>query len=272
MDTKLLARMRPLKIREPRYNTDRHRFFKERGWICVEDVLSCDEAEQARVELVRMAKDKLGNEDRHVKDLAASDYDRLAQAVNEPSRYSDVFRRIVRSPKIAEIVKEVTGLSSIRVFRDLGLIKAPESEKGIATGVHQDLPFYPMDRCGGAAIWLALCDLPAEAGTLRFVDASHKWGPVGRYVLPGQDWLAAHPEDEELMTEPLALSAGSATIHDGLMLHGTDPNRWNQHRFGYTIAYMPADARFTGMPTRWTDGLGLKVDGLFDHEFFPVVG
>lgn len=269
METELMNR--PMKVRAPRYATGRQRFFKERGWIRIDDVLTREEADEARQELVRMSTHKLGNVDKHVKDLATNEYQRLAESINEPSRYSAVFKRIATSPKIGAIIREVTGLPAVRLFRDLGLIKAPQAKQGIATGVHQDLPFYPIDRCGGAAVWIALHDLPANAGTLRFIEGSQKWGPMGRYVLPGQDWLAAHPEDAELMTEPQALSAGSATIHDGLMLHGTDPNTWDQFRFGYTIAYMPADAKFNGMSTRWTDGLGLKVDGLFEHEYFPVV-
>ena len=275
MVTLELEKTYPPKVRPPKYNSERHRFFQERGWITIEGVLSRAQVEEARAELTRVTEGQLATTYKPGKSSVAyqnndSNYARVAQKTLDPSRYSEVFRRIVTSPRIGAIVREVTGLPAVRLFGDQVIVKMPESGGGIAGGFHQDLPFYPIDRGRGATVWIALADLPAHAGTLRFVEGSHKWGPVGRRSgLEG--WLAEHPEDEELTTEPLALSAGSATIHDHLTLHGTSPNRWDQPRLGYMLTYMPAEARFNGMPSRWTDGLGLKVDGLFDHEYFPVV-
>jgi hypothetical protein len=39
---------------------------------------------------------------------------------------------------------------------------------------------------------------------------------------------------------------------------------------GGLVTFMPANARFNDIPSRWTDGL--EIDGLSDHKFFPVVG
>jgi len=251
--------------------SEQAQFFRENGWLRVEDVLTRQEADQARGELLLLAKQGAGNKDSHVKALASSDYQRMAQAVNEPARFSPFFRRLATSEKIGKLMRDVMGFPEIRLFRDLGLIKPPESEKGIATGVHQDQVFYPLDRGGVASLWLALVDLPSNSGTMRFVPGSNKWGPVGRFVLPGQDWIASHPEDKAKLTPPPALPAGSGTIHDGFTLHGADPNTWGQPRIAYTMAFFRSDALFTGMPSRWTDGLGLSVDMPLDHDLFPIV-
>jgi ectoine hydroxylase-related dioxygenase (phytanoyl-CoA dioxygenase family) len=274
MDTAELERIRPRKVRELRYNTERQRFFQERGWVCVDNVLTRAEVKEAREELQRIMDGAFSAAYTPGKSSVAyqkdADYARVAHKTLDPSRYSEVFRRIVTSPKISAIVREVTKLPSIRLFGDQVIVKAPESDGGLGGGFHQDLPFYPIDRGGGATMWIALDDLPAEAGTLRFIEGSHRWGPIGRRIgLKG--WLAEHPEDEELTTEPLALQGGMATIHDHLTLHGTYPNKWDRPRVGYMITFMPANARFNGMPSRWTDGLGLEIDGLFDHEYFPVI-
>jgi ectoine hydroxylase-related dioxygenase (phytanoyl-CoA dioxygenase family) len=251
--------------------TSRAAFFQTHGWLQVDNVLTRSEAEEAREKLLELASKGLGSKDNHVAALASSDYQRMAKAINEPSRVSEYFRKLATSRKIGELMREIMGVEDIRLFRDLGLIKPPESEDGIATGVHQDQVFYPLDRKGVASVWIALVDLPANSGTMRFVDASHKNGPVGRYVLPGHDWLASHPEDAENMTPAPALAAGSATIHDGFTLHGSDPNTWDKPRIALTLAYFRGDALFNGMPSRWTDGLGLKVDEPLDHHLFPRV-
>lgn len=251
--------------------TERARFFQEHGWLKVDDVITRDEAQALKVELLRLADLGAGTKDRHVKWLATSDYGRMARAVNEPARISPLVRSIATSAKVGALMREVMGVPQIRLFRDLGLIKPPAADNGIGTGFHQDQPFYPLDRTGVASLWIALVDLPESSGTMRFIDGSHKWGPVGRYVLPGQDWIAAHPEDAKELTAPPALRAGSATIHDGYMIHGADANTWNQPRVAYTIAFFRADALFNGMPTRWTDGLGLEVDKPIEHDYFPLV-
>ncbi len=253
--------------------TERAKFFKENGWLQVDDVLTEAETNEAKAELLKLAAlGQQGTKDAHVAALATDEYQRLAKVVNEPSRISPYFRQLVTSPKIGALMREIIGADEVRLFRDLGLIKLPVDDNGIATGVHQDQVFYPLDRVGVASLWIALVDLPNNSGTMRFIAGSNKWGPVGRYVLPGQDWIAAHPEDADRMTAPPALKAGSATIHEGFTLHGSDPNSWDQPRVAYTIAYFRGDALFNGMPSRWTDGLGLKVDQPLDHPFFPVAG
>jgi ectoine hydroxylase-related dioxygenase (phytanoyl-CoA dioxygenase family) len=246
-------------------------FFQEHGWLQIDDVLTRAEVDEAREELLKLASLGAGTKDQHVAALATDEYQRLAKAINEPSRVSPFFRKLATAPKMGELMRELLGVKEVRLFRDLGLIKSPTSDGGIATGVHQDQVFYPLDRRGVASVWIALVDLPANSGTMRFVDYSHKMGPVGRYVLPGHDWIAAHPEDAAKMTPPPALRAGSATIHDGFTLHGSDPNTWGQPRIAYTLAYFRADALFNGMPSRWTDGLGLKVDQPLKHDLFPQV-
>jgi len=250
---------------------NRAAFFQEHGWLQVDDVLTPAEVNEARSELLKLAAAGAGTKDKHLAALSSSDYQKMAKAVNEPSRISPFFRQLATAPKMGELMRELLGVKEIRLFRDLGLIKPPVLEDGIATGVHQDQVFYPLDRKGVASLWIALVDLPANSGTMRFVDRSHKMGPVGRYVLPGHDWLAAHPEDAANMTPAPALRAGCATIHDGFTLHGSDPNTWDQPRVAYTLAYFRADALFNGMPTRWTDGLGLKLDAPLDHDMFPLV-
>lgn len=275
MNVSELEAARPPKTRQPNYGSDRQRFFKERGWIMIEDVLSPGEVKAAREELERIYSGELQTSYKPGKSSVAYQstgaYSKVADKTVDPSRYSEVFRSITRSPKVASVVKDITGLSSIRLFGDQVIRKTPEAAGGIGSGMHQDLPFYPLDRAGGCVMWVALDHLPDHAGTLRFIEGSHRWGPVGRRQNVA-GWLADHPEDEVLTTEPFALRAGSCTIHDILTIHGTTPNRWDRPRLGYMMSFIPADTRFTGMPSRWTDGLGLEIDGFLDHEYFPVVG
>jgi ectoine hydroxylase-related dioxygenase (phytanoyl-CoA dioxygenase family) len=274
MEVSQLEKMHPMKVREPRYSSERHRFFQQRGWIKVDEVLTRNEVKEALDELKRIQQGELVTSYQPGKSAVAyqssAKYARVADKTVDVSRYSEVFHRIATLPKIGAIVKEVTGLPSLRLFGDQLIMKGPAAEGGIGSQFHQDLPFYPIDRCGGATMWIALDDLPAKSGTLRFIEGSHRWGAVGRGTLNG--WLVDHPADAELVTEANDVAAGSATIHDQSTLHGTDPNKWDKTRYAYMITFMPANACYNGMPSRWTDGLGLKIDSPFDHVYFPVIG
>lgn len=250
----------------------RHEFFMEHGWVQVDDVISNDEVNAVRAEVLRMLKQGVTNVDHHFEDLATDEYARLGEVVNEPSRFSELMRDFATSKKIGDLMREVMGVAEIRLFRDLGINKLPTSQAGIQTGIHQDLPNYPIRTEIEAAVWIALTDLPANSGTLRWLDGSHRMGELGIWVLPGKDWLVEHPEDEAKLTAPPAMRAGSATIHHGYTLHGTDPNLSGMPRLGLTLAFCSAEATFTGGASRWTDELGLEVDKPLDHPFFPIAG
>jgi ectoine hydroxylase-related dioxygenase (phytanoyl-CoA dioxygenase family) len=151
------------------------------------------------------------------------------------------------------------------------MIKPPTTEDGRATGYHQDLPHMPVDRKGGCTLWLALVDLPDNAGTLRFVQGSHQWGPLGRYDSLDQDWLKEHPHEDATLSSANELRAGDATIHDLLTIHGTDKNESGVMRIAYALTYVANDVLYTGAPGRFTDNLELKINEPLDHDYFPVI-
>jgi ectoine hydroxylase-related dioxygenase (phytanoyl-CoA dioxygenase family) len=247
--------------------TGRARFFQDHGWLKVDNVFTREEVEQVRGELLKMAEQGISVEKRQLQQLAKPEFSAM---VCEPSRVNPFLMGFAKSKKIGALMREVMEVPRVRFYRDLALIKGPESDN-CGTAFHQDQVHFPLDRRGVASLWIALDDLPANSGTMRFIDGSHKWGPVGREHFPLDKWLAEDPKRADLITPPPALKAGSVTIHDGYMLHGSDANKWNQTRIGFTLVYFRADALFNGMPAHHTDGLGLKQDEPLEHEFFPIV-
>jgi ectoine hydroxylase-related dioxygenase (phytanoyl-CoA dioxygenase family) len=132
----------------------------------------------------------------------------------------------------------------------------------------------PMDRSAMLTIWLALADVPADMGSLRFYDGSHRYGILGRsFTRDGDDQLTQHPWIKELeLSPPLDLAAGDATVHHALTVHGAPENHRDAPRLSFTVTYFDADALYTGTPYRQTDDLGLVVNRPFDHPKFPMVG
>ncbi|MFC4584998.1 phytanoyl-CoA dioxygenase family protein [Sphaerisporangium corydalis] len=165
------------------------------------------------------------------------------------------------------------GVAGVRVQVTNLLIKEPGTGGHGATEFHQDFPWMPMDRSAMLTVWLALADVPAEMGSLRFYNRSHRHGILGRsFTREGDDQLTQHPWLAKLeLSPPLDLLAGDATVHHALTVHGAGANRGQVPRLSFTVTYFDADALYTGTPYKQTDGLGLRVNAPFDHPRFPVV-
>jgi len=126
------------------------------------------------------------------------------------------------------------------------------------------------------SVWTALDDVPLETGPVRMVPGSHKAGylphELGAAEAQGENLLSQRqlcpvaPEDEATAVS-MVLKAGEvcakrcgaaqcpcddadrcvrayppqASIHDGLTVHGSEPNRSQLRRLGVTHLYARAD-------------------------------
>ncbi len=102
------------------------------------------------------------------------------------------------------------------------------SDGGEEVKWHQDFPFWPHSNAAPLTIGLYLSDVDAEMGPLGVVPGSHK----GRFFTHYDDdgnWTGALRDadiDEAGIdkAEFLSGSAGSITIHNSWMIHGSLPN------------------------------------------------
>jgi len=165
------------------------------------------------------------------------------------------------------------GAPDVRLQINNLLIKEPAGGVHGATVFHQDFPWFPMDRAIMLTVWLALVDIPADMGSLRFYDRSHRYGPLGRSFVRERDAMVEqHPWVEDLeVSPPLDLKAGDATIHSALTVHGAAPNVHTSPRLSFAWTYFDAATLYTGSPFKQTDDLGLTINEVFDHPDFPIV-
>jgi ectoine hydroxylase-related dioxygenase (phytanoyl-CoA dioxygenase family) len=178
---------------------------------------------------------------------------------------------------LAAYARALIGEPDVLVFWDKTFVKPP-SDQGTRESVwHQDFPYNPIDRRGMLTIWLALEDVPAESGALRFVPGSHHLGPLGRLDLVSDDYKLddiLRSDDHEVVGEPVTvpLLAGEATVHDALTLHGAGPNLTSAPRRAWTVVFIPASTRYTGGPHPHDNinSLGLTPFETFDHPHFKV--
>lgn len=113
---------------------------------------------------------------------------------------------------------------------------------------HQDMRYWGLDGGPVLSVWLALDDSLEDNGALQVIPGSHCSG-----MLPHRqsqrlgNMLSVNQEiPEELVQADKAvlcpLWAGQMSLHDGLLVHASDPNMSDRRRCGFVIRYVPTCA------------------------------
>lgn len=168
---------------------------------------------------------------------------------------------LTKHPRILQVVKAVLGPDVILLdsrfickYPALNSHKADDDLPYVAW--HQDMRYWGIDGGPVLSVWLALDDSLKENGALQVIPGSHNSGmlPHRQAVRPG-NMLSVNQEipEELVQMEKVVfcpLSAGQMSVHDGLLVHASDPNTSPRRRCGFVIRYVPTCAYPTQDPDR----------------------
>lgn len=241
--------------------TSEVRHFQTNGWVALHGFISARYAQ----ELLKAALPLLGEQS----DAEYSYFSERHYLARDDG--AEPFASLVFSPQMCRAAWRLVGRNvPLRYGSDMLACKHPAGRYGSSsTPWHQDGVFIPHDRSGALSIWVALNDLDPNMGTPRFLSKSHHEGPAGRTADLSEERQDLFERYES--SPPLSLEAGDATVHSSYTVHGTAPNISAEARWSYIVTYFPADVRYSGVPYRRYDGLGLEVGETIDHPDYPVV-
>lgn len=143
---------------------------------------------------------------------------------------------LVTAPKTAAILQDLLG-EDVVCYLSAFINREPGSPD--LGGFHQDAVFNPMD-VGSIIVWVPLKDADSENGCMRFVPASHLWGP--QKCDPGTFRLV----DSEQFGNgiPCEVKAGHAVFMHDLLLHSSPANRSkDRDRPAITATYASAQRK-----------------------------
>ncbi|MEI8238428.1 MAG: phytanoyl-CoA dioxygenase family protein [Actinomycetota bacterium] len=182
--------------------------------------------------------------------------------------------------RFARVAAALLGVEGVRLYHDQALFKEPG---GGHTPWHQDQTYWPLDTDRTITMWMPLVDVPAEVGSMTFVDGSHRAGSMGGWVIGDQSEaeFGAMVEARGLSTATHgAMQAGDATFHTGWTLHRAPSNGTDLLRSVMTIIYVADGVRVGDIdsPFRaldqalWLGGAptGSIVDGPGNPLLWPV--
>jgi len=154
-----------------------------------------------------------------------------------------VARAFTFAPRFAKVAAQLLGVDGVRLYHDQALFKEP---RGGHTPWHQDQTYWPLDTDRTITMWMPLVDVPAEVGSMTFVDGSHRQGSLGGWVIGDE----SQERFEEMVvargfstSTHGAMRAGDATFHTGWTLHRAPGNPTDLLRSVMTIIYVADGTR-----------------------------
>lgn len=113
---------------------------------------------------------------------------------------------------------------------------------------HQDLPYWPVDRTDGLIVWVALDDVDAGSGGVRFLRGSHRSGAG-----PAIDLHTGAPQEGTGTTSGVppegaedcpSLQAGDAVAFHALAWHSSSAKRGGARRRAWATSWLSSGTRW----------------------------
>ena len=217
-------------------------FYRERGYLGVDNVLSNEEVEELRRvtdEFIDRSRAVTASDEVFDLEPDHSPENPRLRRIKNPSGQDPVFDRVHRHDGILDIVAQLIG-PAIRSMGTKLNMKAEDS--GSPVEWHQDWAFYPHTNDDLLAVGVAIDDMTRENGCLMVIPGSHK-GKVYDHHQDGRFIGAVTEEDfDDGDAEPVEVSAGGISLHHVRALHGSLPNVSNKPRRLLLIMFAAADA------------------------------
>jgi hypothetical protein len=219
------------------------RFYKEHGYLCLEQISPPKEVEFLRRVFDRLFAKKIGRQQGSFFDLVSADGDddkpQTSPQIIGPVNFAPELKRTIFRANALSIAKQLLGPKAYGTFEHAILKPA---EIGAPTPWHQDEAFA-FDYAPGynqISIWMPLQPVDTSSGCLHFLPGSQS-GRVLRHASPNNDprihALVCVDEFDETKAVACPLPAGGCTIHHCRTLHRTGANTSPNPRRAYILVF-----------------------------------
>lgn len=205
------------------------RMYNELGFVSGITIFDADEVDELNRQFARLCE--------------LLDEDETPYAMDGWERHNTWLYDLVLNPRLLDCVEDVIGPNFYQWGSNF-LCKMPH--EGIYIPWHQDLHDWPLTGGEVLTVWIAFDDVDAENGCLRMLPATNHIGRVAhtrrRPEPRGADVsLLPFYADPERVPEPdavnVALRAGQISLHSASVIHGSEGNRSDRRRCGFTTCY-----------------------------------
>jgi ectoine hydroxylase-related dioxygenase (phytanoyl-CoA dioxygenase family) len=207
----------------PKPTKDQIDFFREHGWLVVEDAVPSDHLDELdrHCDAILAEKERLAND--WAWDAKESKDQRSFRIVQ--SSPSFVWKDIKEAPYRKWLVAFASELMNLKLdfWYDQFLAKPPG--KSVPTYWHQDEGYWGTNLFDkGITCWIPLQDVNAQNGCMHFIDKGHKDGVLPHHLVEGMASDLLTCEVDESRTIVCPIKRGSVTFHHSKTPHMTTAN------------------------------------------------
>lgn len=205
------------------------------GYLFPLPSVSSQVARDARAELERIERDWLDNG----LPLPLNTYKRINAHVVLP-----MVTRIATDPAILDVIESLLG-PDIMIFSAEFFIKEPRTTQIVS--MHQDLTYWGLGAIDGlVTAWIPLSPATPESGCMDFVRGSHKNAILEHADTFDENNLLSRGQEVKVEVDPkdktsIEIHPGQMSLHHGLTIHGSGPNRSNDRRIALVVRYIRPD-------------------------------
>lgn len=199
--------------------------YDARGWVVADDVCAPPMVDALRAGFDAVVDDAVARARYPSREVCL----RLVQLWSDPWRAAPIYSELLQDPAIAHLACGILGCEHVRVLTQRMVCKSPDGRAPLPW--HQDLPSWRVASPRALSIWVALDDVDAASGGLRYLSGSHQ------------------TEDPEAEPVDGDVRAGGVLIHHPLVWHTSTANRSGRWRRACLLAV--ADATVPPRQGEW---------------------
>ncbi|MHB8637802.1 MAG: phytanoyl-CoA dioxygenase family protein [Fimbriimonadaceae bacterium] len=222
-------------------------FFKDQGFLVIENALTTEEIAEMRRETAAICKGERGDVSGFIEGAPGeSDDDAMRRylCIHFPHKISPIMEREIAHPAIVEVLTKIIS-PNVKCMQSMLFVKAAGKP---GQPWHQDEIYIPTRDRSLTGAWLALDDATVENGCLWVIPASQ--GPGILYMLEehndrrfdcGAEARGFPYTNDQAV--PVEVKAGSIVFFNGYLLHRSLPNYANAgYRRSLVNHYMSAES------------------------------
>jgi phytanoyl-CoA hydroxylase len=183
--------------------------------------------------------------------------------MTEPHATNAFWLDLCRHPKVLDCMQSVLGPDLVLIMSHLIVKRATD---GLPVAWHQDNTYWPsVEGTDVGTVWMAIDDTDQANGCMKVIPCTHEGYPnMEKILTDGKDLLGLSvkvTEEMKAVAVALEMNAGSLSVHDSFILHGSDANTSGRRRAAYTMRYanpktVKVDARKHWVPVYLVRGDG----------------
>jgi len=192
----------------------------------------------------------------------------------KPHLLMTCFDDLIRHPAILDVVEAILG-PNLLCYESAFFSKPAHDDQFISW--HQDPTYWGLASNEFVSAWVALSPSKIESGCVRVLPRTHKDGILThvdtfeeKNMLTRGQTVTGNLDESEAVDMELEL--GQMSLHHVSIVHGSNPNRSDYRRLGFSIRYIPpsvkpiTDVQDSAMLVRGTD-----THGYWDLEKRPKI-